>query len=238
VSLFDWVVSVSPHPVRRALYRTARSGEFGYLESFRAVENAGGYCLRSFDEHKAIFVHVPKAAGVSVCRSLFGNLAGGHATIAQYQVVFDPAELRRYFKFTFVRDPWDRIHSAYHFLIRGGFGEHDARWARENIGAFANFDDFVKRWVNEDNVESWVHFRPQHRFICLPGRSTPAVDFVGRFENLEEDYEVVRAHIPGAGPLRHENRTGRRPDLREDYSEESRAIVARVYRRDIDLLGY
>ncbi|MHC4939829.1 MAG: sulfotransferase family 2 domain-containing protein [Planctomycetota bacterium] len=237
MSLFDWVVSVAPHHVRRRLYRTAHSWEFEYFESFRKVENEDGYCLRSFDEHGVVFVHVPKAAGISVCRSLFGNLAGGHTTIAQYQVIFHPAEFDRYFKFTFVRDPWDRIHSAYHFLMRGGFGELDACWARENLGGFANFDDFVKRWVNEKNIESWVHFRPQHRFVCLPGRPTPAVDFVGRFENLEEDYEFVRARIPGAGPLRHENRT-ERPDFRDDYSEESRAIVARVYRRDIDMFGY
>jgi hypothetical protein len=235
-AFLDWLGSVAPHPVRRALHARLHGWDHRYLNGFRREATEDGYCLRPFDEHEVIFVHIPKAAGTSVCRSLFGCLAGGHTTIAQYQVVFAPSEFRRYFKFAFVRDPWDRLHSAYHFLRQGGLGGADRRFADEQL-RFGSFDEFVRRWVNERNVERYVHFMPQHRFLCLPGRRAPAVDFIGRFENLAEDYEVVRRRIPGAKPLVHENRTGR-GDPRAEYTDESRAIVARVYRRDIELLGY
>jgi hypothetical protein len=237
VSFFDLVVSISPHRVRRELYRSARFGEFDYLESFRRIENKAGYCLRPFDENEVIFVHVPKAAGTSVSRSLFGSLGGGHTKMSEYQVVFSPSELRRYFKFTFVRNPWDRLHSAYHFLRNGGASQRDREFAR-TLEDFGSFDEFVCRWVNEKNVETFVHFEPQNRFICLPGRRKPAVDFVGRFENLAEDYEAIRARVASAQPLLHVNKTDDRPDFREEYSDKARAIVARVYRRDIEMLGY
>jgi len=237
MSFFDWVVSISPHLVRRELYRAVHFGEFDYLESFRRNENEGGYCLRPFDEHEVIFVHVPKAAGTSVCRSLFGSLAGGHTKISEYQVVFTPAELRRYYKFTFVRNPWDRLHSAYHFLRKEGSSPQDREFAA-TLADFGSFDEFVRLWVNEENIERFVHFKPQYRFLCLAGRRKPAVDFVGRFENLAQDYETVRARIPGAKPLVHVNRTEDRPDYRAEYSDEARDIVARVYRRDIAMLGY
>lgn len=232
----DWLASVAPHPVRRALHARLHSWNHRYLDGIRQEESKDGYCLRPFDEREAIFVHVPKAAGVSVSRCLFGGLAGGHTTIAQYQVVFRPAEFRRYFKFTFVRDPWDRLHSAYHYLRQGGMGEPDRRFAEANL-QFASFDEFVRRWVDERNVKRYVHFVPQHRFLCLPGRRKPAVDFIGRFENLAEDYEAVRRRIGGGEPLVHANRS-ERGDPADEYTEESRAIVARVYRRDIEMLGY
>ena len=241
-SLLDWLCAVAPHPARRALFRRFRRVDFEYLTALSEAPEDEPYGLRPFHEHRAIFVHVPKAAGVSLCRNLFGGLVGGHTTLAQYRIVFDPAEYDSYFKFTFVRNPWDRIHSAYHFLIAGGMEEKDARWAREHLADYSGFDDFVKRWVNDLNVLSKVHFVPQHRFIVLPGSRRPGVDFIGRFENLDEDYEVVRRRVHGAGGAQrtHENRTprGAKPDYRREYSDEARRIVARVYRRDIELLGY
>ena len=136
-----------------------------------------------------------------------------------------------------MRNPWDRLHSAYHFLRRDGLGEKDKLFAQTHL-QFPSFDEFVKRWVNEENIRSFVHFLPQHHFLCLPGRRRPAVDFLGRFESLAEDYETVRARVPGAKPLEHLNRTDDRPSYLDEYSDESREIVARVYRRDIAMLGY
>jgi hypothetical protein len=43
---------------------------------------------------------------------------------------------------------------------------------------------------NEVNVWSWVHFKPQHHFVC-DGTGKVKVDFVGRFESLERDFAYV-----------------------------------------------
>jgi len=71
-----------------------------------------------FDRYQCIFVHIPKTAGVSICRSLFENLAGGHTTIAKYQIIFSKKEFDRYFKFTFkigVKSTFD-LYTYYPFV--------------------------------------------------------------------------------------------------------------------------
>ena len=68
--------------------------------------------LRSYDEYKCIFVHVPRTGGVAIAKSLFGNLGGSHISISLYRKVFSDV-FDGYYKFTFVRNPWDRLVSAY-----------------------------------------------------------------------------------------------------------------------------
>jgi hypothetical protein len=207
---------------------------YRHLKALRTRES-GGYSLIPFDRHRCIFVHIPKAAGVSVSKKLFGCLGGGHPPIADYAHVFSPAEFKDYFKFTFVRNPWDRLLSAYMFLAKGGFNEGDAEWAKRNLAPYANFRDFVKGWVNEKNIWSKQHFYPQSYFLTLNGEI--AVDFVGRFENIDSDFEVVAQRLGLDNRLDHLNSSGKK-NYRDYYDEECADVVASVYREDIALFGY
>ncbi len=226
------------HDTRRLLFRHFGSREFQALQRMRMIETNDGYSLKPFDDHHCMFVHIPKCAGVSICKSLFGNLAGGHTNIKKYQLIFSKAEFDRYFKFAFVRNPWDRLVSAFFFLRRGGFNESDRKWAREKLDQFQDFGSFVRKWVNRDNVSSWRHFVPQHKYVCSTDGKL-LVNFVGRFENLEEDFSYVSRRINAESALRVANRTAsRKASYAEYYSDETRRIVADVYREDIDLFGY
>jgi hypothetical protein len=241
-SLVDRVCAALPHAAARALYARLRPGAFAHLQALRKDPDPNGYGLGTSERLGAIFVHVPKAAGISLCRSLFGNLAGGHTTLAQYRLLFEPEFFERAFKFAFVRNPWDRLHSAFHFLRAGGLHESDAAWARLHLEGYADFEDFVLRGLESGAVRSMVHFVPQFRFLCLPGRSRPGVDFLGRFENLEADYRTVRRRLgmDVAERLMHANRsrTEGKGDYRAAYTHAMRERVGRVYRRDIRMFGY
>jgi hypothetical protein len=118
------------------------------------------YSLKPYDTYKCIYVRIPKCASRSISQSLFDNLGGGHKTILEYQLIFSSKEFNSYFKFAFVRNPWDRLVSAYHFLKEGGKTERDRTWADEHLSPHIDFDAFVKTWVNRNTIRSYEHFCP------------------------------------------------------------------------------
>jgi hypothetical protein len=196
------------------------------MQKKRELATDADYSFKPFDDYKCIFVHIPKCAGISVCKSLFGNLGGGHLSIRKYQIVFSRSEFSKYFKYTFVRNPWDRIVSAYYFLKEGGQAESDRKWAEKNLYAYSNFDRFVKEGLHRRNIQSWSHFIPQYKFICN-SKGKPLIDFVGYYENLEKDYLHIQKKIGVHSSLLRYNKTrSRKDDYRKYYTDETKEIVA------------
>jgi chondroitin 4-sulfotransferase 11 len=223
------------HWVDRHVYDAKRRDIRSIGDGAKAVT----YSLRPFDEHRCIFVHIPKAAGISVNMALFGNLAGGHSDAPYYRRVFG-RDFWRYFKFTFVRNPYTRLVSAYEFFRRGGHPAwaSNQRFRDEILSEYVDFSDFVLRWLTPRDLWPEPHFRPQHEFLELGGRLV--MDFVGRVERIEDDFTTVcgrlgiQAHL---GRL-NETRDGHAA-LGEYYSSD--AVERRVrdfYARDFELFGY
>ncbi|GAB3678634.1 sulfotransferase family 2 domain-containing protein [Salinisphaera aquimarina] len=194
------------------------------------------YSYHPFDERRALFIHIPKCAGVSLSRALFGNLAGGHKPLTHYCRVFEPRLLLAYFKFTIVRNPWDRLVSAYFFLKKGGMDAADRDWASRHLADFADFEDFVRRWVNPHNIWQGEHFYPQSYFVDS-GRYPVELDFVGRFETLDRDFAHIAERIDIDVTLAKHNQSGHR-HYADYYSPTTRDIVAAVYAEDIRRFGY
>lgn len=228
-----------PYNSRQVLFRSLAPGAHKRFQGMRAIETEKGRSLKPFDEHRCIFVHITKCAGISISKSLFGNLGGAHLRIPHYQLIFSQREFETYFKFTFVRNPWDRLVSAFLFLKKGGANQQDKAWANENLVEFEDFHSFVTKWVNRRNINSWKHFVPQYKFLCEPRSHTPQVDFIGYFERIEEDFSYLKGKVGGKSDLQHLNKTGgRKRDYQEYYTQAAIQIVADVYEEDIRLFGY
>ena len=229
-----------PHGSMRSLFSIVDSHTYRDYQCQRLINESKGYSLKGFDDRKAIFVHVPKAAGISVCQSLFGNLAGGHSTIKRYMVIFSPVDFNLYFKFTFVRNPWDRLFSAFNFLKQGGICNADLFFSHKYLSQYESFNDFVIDWVNKENIQKYTHFIPQYQFLCPPFSSNVSVDFIGFFENLEDDFLFIKDKLNVDVCLEHSNQTQKKEPLNymDFYTEETRGIVGDVYSKDISLLGY
>jgi hypothetical protein len=228
-----------PYELRQLVYRVAEPQVYRNLRRLRPGPESD-YPLKPFDQHRCIFVHIPKCAGISVATTLFHGLGGAHTTIRQYQLVFTKREFDEYFKFTFVRNPWDRLVSAFHFLRAGGMHGADRGWAQANLAQYSDFDDFVRRWVNKTNVmSSWIHFLPQSYFIHDPGSNHPRVDFIGYYENLQHDFSYIARRLGVAAELKELNKGKKKQtDYREYYTETTKRIVADVYDADIHCFGY
>lgn len=188
------------------------------------------------NEHKCIFIHIPKAAGTSVALSLFGR-SSRHTCYLEYEKA-NAWKFHRYFKFAFVRNPWDRLYSAYVFLKKGGLNDMDKRWAEDHLSDFPDFDSFVKGWVNTENILSWIHFWPQHSFIC-DDELRIKMDFVGKFENLSNDFSYIqhRLNRPIVSLPKVNVATNHKQYLNY-YSDEAKSIVSSVYSNDIRIFGY
>lgn len=138
---------------------------------------------------------------------------------AAKELIGDDRVWRTYFKFAFDRNPWDREVSYYYHCFRGG----EAR---------PSFDRFVQsdRRARLNNYEIY----------SLNG--DVAVDFVGRYEHLEEDLKAALAQAGVTGdfelPRAKGNfRTDKRP-YREYYTRDTQALVGAWYEPEITLLGY
>ena len=224
-----------PRARRQQLYRILHRGRYRRLRTAVYPSAKGTYSLRRFDALRAIFIHTPKAAGTSLALSIFGELPD-HYTADDYIAVFGRRTFDAYFKFSFVRNPWDRLYSAYNFLSKGGWDDKDRVWASTHLGGYTDFGDFVTRGLRQEAVLSFTHFIPQHEFVCdRHGRLL--VDYLGYFETIDNDYGEICRRIGVEAALAHTNRSTEF-DYRRHYTETTRAIVADVYQRDIDLFGY
>lgn len=134
-----------------------------------------------------------------------------------------------FFKFTFVRNPWDRMVSLYHFYQQN---------CEDTKGFDIPFDAWIGRlhemYVNGDWEFSIV---PQHEWTHIDGKQV--VDFIGRYENLQSDFEFIKEALalPNDCRLPHENASDHQ-NYRECYTDETRQMVAEIFAEDIELFGY
>jgi len=212
--------------------------------------------------NRFVFIHCMKAAGTSIERALGPhaepqpsehwalrwrkNMPSALGPLNRLPVLRDLVQYRRhtsarrvrlcigaarwdsYRTFAFVRNPWSRLVSLYHYILSHPEVAHHAEVVR--LGSFARY----VRWEAALG-RGRLH---QHADLCdASGRVL--VKFVGRFERLEADFEVITRQLGLPVSLPHENRglyTER--DYRDYYDAELRDFVGRLCARDCELFGY
>ena len=206
------------------------------------------------DKHKFIFIHTPKSGGSSIEQVLLqtelslsdehfkdvmwsDNLdeeikkkfligktkrrqyAPQHHTTKMLKTEF-PDRFKNYFKFTFVRNPWDKVVSEWLY-----FKKIDS----EYTFGFKQSINNKSYWCKPYPYEEHCWFQTQFALEC---------DYIGRFENLQEDFNTIcdKIGIPQQ-QLPHVNKTNHK-HYTEYYDEETRKIVAEKYAKDIEYFGY
>ena len=221
-----------PTPVRNLLFPLAYPKVSKRMAKTR-VGFLGSHSLLPFIENKCVYIHIPKVAGVSISESLFGNQSAGHFPMRVIEHGLGQAQTNEWFRFTFVRCPWDRVYSGYRFLLGGGMNEGDRLMGERINRESDSFTDFVLNWLNPARMAEFIHFREQFWFVASIDGSVK-LDFVGRFENLAEDYEKLRGHLDFGAPLQSLNRTAlKKKPLTDVYTDEAVAKIAQLYARDI-----
>jgi len=186
------------------------------------------------DRHRFIFIHINKTGGTSI-EKVFEpeadqeNVAFKHRTAAFYRQTF-PEQFRDYFKFAFVRNPWDWLVSRYH-------------WSRDRQHLFDySFQEFLWRLKNGIPLSPgapWLEgeaLQPQLARVSIDGQI--AVDFVGRFETIQSDFDSICSRLQiEARTLPHVFQTDRASYV-DYYDDETRRVVKQLYAADIIAFGY
>jgi hypothetical protein len=182
-----------------------------------------------FKEKKVLFIHIPKAAGRSVTKEIYGELDLGHYFISDYYNI-NKELTGSLFKIAFVRHPVYRLLSAYKYLISGGSNSADAYIGNILVNETKDFDDFVLNWLDDNKIYSWFHFIPQFEFMLYENKID--MNFIGKFENLDDDFLKLSEMIGMATTkkLRHVNKNKLTKEF--DISLAVRDKVFTLYKKD------
>jgi len=188
-----------------------------------------------------LFIHVPRAAGTSINYALYGRFMG-HVRAVDVER-WGSRALNALPSFAVVRNPWERLVSAYRLALRGKGegGPYEASvWRAESyrIPEFRTFDSFVTEWLARRDVRKLDGiFQPQWQF-AYDASGKLLVDHLGRLENLAPTRAFLGEQLGQAPAIGEGNRSGPLLDYRDFYTDELVEIVSRIYREDVRLLGY
>jgi chondroitin 4-sulfotransferase 11 len=176
-----------------------------------------------------IFVHINKTGGSSIEKAL--KLPFQHRTAVEILDLIGRRRWEARFSFAFIRNPWDKVASHYHYRVKTnqtGLRDHPVpfnEWVRLAYGE--------KAPPYYDNPKM---FMPQVDWVA-DSNGEILVEFIGRFESLHTDFAQVCEQIGWHVALPHLKQS-ERGNYQRYYASETVDIVARCFQKDIQTFGY
>ena len=183
-------------------------------------------------DHKFIFIHIPRTSGTSIenqfeCHKK--QVKNKHWVLNDWKKRLEAKIFDEYFKFSFIRSPWDAIISKY--LDVWFTNKHPGGPIGKKAGkSLEYFLEHYRAPKHEHGETFFDFFDPEQ------------LDFVGRFENRENDLNYISQRIGfQIDPNTHAKKQQQlysKKHYAEYYSDETREIVAQKYANDIEYFGY
>jgi len=182
-------------------------------------------------QHRFIYIHVPRTGGTSIRQAWkdldknglvdhsckIGRMRKKHVTVRELRCVgkLNDCEFDRYFKFGFIRNPWDRVYSLY---------------CKHREQSDINCKKGFKYWLF-DELQLHQQFQKRPAWHFLRG-----VDYVARFESFEKEWDYIfdkvgmpRIDIPHLFKYQEAGTA-----YRDLYDDEMRAFITRYHYEDIE----
>lgn len=186
-------------------------------------------------EKKFTFFYNLKVAQTSINRDLLKNRAiVPKDDFKKYKKILSLYDIDNTFKFTIVRNPWDRVVSGFMYLMK----------LKEINYTVSGFKDFIKS-LNKDKDSDEILFPGDN--VVLKHLNTQFnrayfndkcfVDFIGKLENIKKDWDYISNIINCSSNLSHINKTNHH-HYRDYYDEECKQIIYNIYEKDIELFKY
>lgn len=187
------------------------------------------------DQAKLLFLHIPRTGGTSIMSLLKDRLPDAKGLLLQHDNASTVSisffrQYSDYFKFSFVRNPWDRLLSLYALALK---------YPVDNSKPLFSFEAFYKKYELEQvNLKLGRAFYLNQTDYLYNKNGEMVVDKVGRYENYEHELlEILHeqnipfTYIPRLNKTEHAH-------YRSFYSEERKKFVEKLCYKDIESFGY
>lgn len=197
------------------------------------------------DRNEYLYVANPKVATRSVISYLeiFDgcNLCVNHQTFSKF--IENSNHVSKYYRFSFVRNPWARTYSCWLDKITNQHKFCDITIISRYRGLYPDmpFEKFVEWLCSHEGQDRYAdrHWMSQYKLLG-DLEYLNSYDFIGRIENIEKDFIIVAEKINiGTNKLSELNSTGGAPTAyRHKYNEKTKLLISQRYQKDIEFFNY
>jgi len=178
-----------------------------------------------------VFIHINKTAGTSIIK-VIGKPFRKHLTAKEIIKTIGQKKWNNAYKFTVVRNPWDKVVSQYKHNIK----MNSNNMAKKHI----EFKDWVSRTYGEKKDPKYYGrpqmFLPQVEWLRDFDEKID-IEKIIRFENLNEGINDVFRNLDINHDLPHVNKTSK-SNYSDFYDEKSKKIIEDWFHEDIAVFGY
>jgi hypothetical protein len=177
-----------------------------------------------------LFIHIPKTGGNSIKKT----------KIFKDCIFYDHSSIRKIgnipyrYSFAIVRNPYDRLVSAYFYLKNGGMKHEKDRKRMQKQEKYTNFKMFVQ---NLDKFVDDIHYKPQYMFL-IDSNGKIVVDNILRQEQLDADFSKLQKYSGYEVELLQKTNKSEHNHYTEYYDNEISEMVYNIYKKDFELLKY
>lgn len=202
-----------------------KSGERQYINDIQR-----SLCVNP--KSKLVYYKPGKCAGTSIFRHILQPMGGWIVQKDNPNEWYEwmdnvtDEQIKGYFSFIFVRNPFSRLVSAWNDTLRPE--------------GHTDFKKFVKEKVFEDGIPTQLHFQTQSSLVETPDASVSNLNFIGKVENINADWERMcnLANILYKPMVHVKQKRNEYGHYTEHYDDETIELVSNLYQRDLEVFNY
>jgi len=187
-------------------------------------------------EKKFLFIHIQKTGGTSITQYLQNNISDLHLYMNPHSpLCLAEEKYHHYYTAAFVRNPFDRLVSWYTMI---NSIKNPNFLQSEVLKKARNFDEFILNCEDIVSKNRWKAFSKNQVDYLYDKHGTINIDFIGRFENLSEDIQILSKKLDLKEiTLPHLNKS-KHQHYRAYYNTRTQNIVQKRFERDLDFFKY
>jgi len=180
------------------------------------------------NQNKYIYIGHYKAGFSSAVNIALKKRSIRPASKKYKDITYNEEEFNNIFKFTIIRNPYDRVLSAFFFLQKGNQGP--------KIPQGTDFKVWIKKTFKNTGTRFNMHFQKMYNRISY--QDNIWVDYIAKLENINDDWNYIADKVDLIKPFPLMNYSKIKKHRFDYYDDECVEIVYNIYKEDIDKLSY